>query len=178
MRSFLALCLLLACAVGRADEAAETGAKQLFLDGKAAYEQGAYERAHQLFERSYLVSHHPELLFNMSSALQRMERPREAADKLRAYLRVVPTDDDRPMIEQRIRALDEEQRILDDRRAQAAAEQRVAPAAHRRRALAIGLGVVAGVVGAVAVGVGLGLGLSTSALPYTPSTVGAHPGTF
>lgn len=87
-------------------------AKQLYAEGKEAYEQLKFQLAYDRFKSCYALSHQPELLFNMSSAEQGLGHPKAAAELLRAYLRVVPDDPDRPGIERRIRALDEQQ-LLD-----------------------------------------------------------------
>jgi hypothetical protein len=97
----------------RGDEVGEAEARRLFQQGRDAFERHAYQRAYDAFRESYVISQRPELLFNMSSALKELGRAHDAADELRAYLRVVPTAADRAQIEQRILTLEETQRILD-----------------------------------------------------------------
>ncbi len=117
--------VVLACfsLIGRAngDEASDADARQLFQAGRDAFERHEYQRAYDAFRQSYVISQRPELLFNMSSALKELGRPHDAADELRAYLRVVPAAPDRAQIEERILTLEETQRILDRDRAAAKA---------------------------------------------------------
>jgi tetratricopeptide (TPR) repeat protein len=103
-------------APARADEVRDREARALYADGKTAFESRRYDDAYKLFKRAYLTSQQPALLFNMASCLQELDRPREAADELRTYLRLAPDDPDRPAIERRILALDEKQRLLDAER--------------------------------------------------------------
>src|SRR4051794_6222373 len=101
----LAATVLTFCAPALADERLDAQGKALYADGKAAFEAGEFQRANDLFLQAYLASEKPELLFNMASSLVALGRPHLAAEKLRAYLRVLPEDPERPAIEQRIRAL-------------------------------------------------------------------------
>src|SRR5439155_13728619 len=78
-----------------------------------AFESHDYQHAYDGFRQSYVISQRPELLFNMSAALKQLGRPHEAAEELRAYLRVVPNAADRKEIEQRILTLEETQRLRD-----------------------------------------------------------------
>jgi tetratricopeptide (TPR) repeat protein len=110
--STLAVVALLAALVHAGEDA---DPKALFNQGKDAFEQQQYQVAYDKFEKAYFLSHRPALLFNMSSALQKLQRPHEAAEKLRAYLRVVPDDPEHLDLEERMRALDEEQRMLDEK---------------------------------------------------------------
>jgi tetratricopeptide (TPR) repeat protein len=178
----------------RSDEVGEEEeARRLFEDGRRAYDQREFQRAHDCFEKAYLISHRPELLFNIGSALKELGRPHDAAERLRSYLRVAPKDPDRPEIEQRILALEEAQRLLDDRvrratppetRAPAVApvaivaQPRVEPApSSRRRTLVIALSTVGAIV-VVAGAVGLGVGLTSSGGdPFPPTTLGSIKGT-
>src|SRR5947209_5640167 len=91
-------------------------AKDLFAQGKVAYEQGDYEKAYASFKESYLLSHEPALLYNISSALQGLRRPHEAAEALRSFLRLRPDDPEKAAMEERIRTLEEEQKLIDAER--------------------------------------------------------------
>ena len=198
MRTALVLIGLCAAMDARALERDEAEARQLFLDGKAAFERRDFATSLELFKHSYLVSHASALLFNMAAALEGMGRPHEAAEELRAYLRVEPTDADRPAIEQRAQALEEAQRILDQQRAPPPSstvaplapppETRPPPAivlapppaaepARSRRPLYVGLavaGAVVIVVAAIAIGLAASGGSSTD---FSASTLGTHAGT-
>jgi tetratricopeptide (TPR) repeat protein len=104
--------LALIPAAARAQQRIEQ-AKREFLDGRAAYERGDYKTAYDKFKQSYILSSQPALLYNIASALQGLGRPGEAAEVLRDYLRAVPDDPERPLVEKRIASLEEAQRLLD-----------------------------------------------------------------
>jgi tetratricopeptide (TPR) repeat protein len=173
------LVLLLVGGFAAAGEVQEQEARSLFAQGQEAYAAQRYQEAYDLFRRAYLLTPAPPLLYNMASALQSMGRPREAAEELRGYLRARPEDDERPAIEERIRSLEEAQRLLDAARPSPAPVVMVVarpavPPAHPRRKLAIALGTVGVVVTAAALSLGLGLGLQ----PHpSDSTLGVHKGT-
>jgi tetratricopeptide (TPR) repeat protein len=115
MRAWIVIIACLSTAgVARAVEDEE--ARQLYERGKTAFEQDHAQEAYDCFRKAYMISQRPALLFNMASALTKLDRPHDAAESLRAYLRVVPDDLDRVGIEERIRALEEKQRLLDDER--------------------------------------------------------------
>lgn len=206
MRLWAVLPILLWSALAVADARQEQAAKDAYKVGRAAYETGDYQLAYDKFKESFQLSHEPALLYNIASALQGLKRPHEAAEALRSFLRLSPSDPDRPKIEQRIATLEEEQRILDAERAKAEAEaaaerkkhepppnliappppevrtvvvhegQTEAERKHKRKVLAIAL-TVSGVV-LVGGAVALTLALTqTSTAPYTATELGPHPGT-
>jgi tetratricopeptide (TPR) repeat protein len=175
-------------------------AKKLYSDGKVAYEQGDYQKAYEMFKESYLLSHEPALLYNVASALQGLKRPHDAAEALRSFLRIRSDDPEKPAIEDRIRVLEEEQKLLD-------AEQRPPPEVvppkprpiviitpkpdeaalvatrdeaereRRKKKVWMGVGISLGILAVAGAAVGLGLGLSSSNPTYTPATFGPLPGT-
>jgi tetratricopeptide (TPR) repeat protein len=104
---------LLGCVNAFADARIDVLARRAYSDGKAAYERGDYTVAQQKFKESFQLSHEPTLLYNIASALQGLRRPHEAAEALRSYVKLVPSDPDRPQIEARIATLEEEQHMLD-----------------------------------------------------------------
>ena len=206
MRLWAAIPLLLWCAIASADARQDEAARDAFKVGRAAYETGDYQLAYDKFKESFQLSHEPALLYNIASALQGLKRPHEAAEALRSFLRLLPTDPDRPKIEQRIATLEEEQRMIDieqqKAQAEAEAERRknappidlTAPPSdvrtvvvhesgmseaerkHRRKVLAISLTIG----GVVLVGGALALTLAltqTSTAPFTMTDLGPHPGT-
>jgi tetratricopeptide (TPR) repeat protein len=184
----------------RAESADET-ARALFVEGKAAYNRGDFQTAYDDFWRSFQLSHKPELLYNVSSALQGLHRPRDAAEALRSFLRLRPNDPDAPQIEERIRVLEEEQRLLDLQRgvqrpptapratspdvtppratspdvtpprALPAAALTATPRERPRRRVALVVGLTVGAVVVVGLAVGLGVGLSSGGASLTPSPV-------
>ena len=124
MRLIRACLLILLAApvdVAVADEQRDAEARHLYEEGKLAYGQRDYAGAYRQFKAAYLLSTQPALLFNMASALKELGRPREAADALRTYLRLVPDDPEREAVTLRIIALDEAQRLLDEDRTPPAA---------------------------------------------------------
>jgi tetratricopeptide (TPR) repeat protein len=205
MRLWAAIPLLLWCAIAGADARQDQAARDAYKVGRAAYETGDYQLAYDKFKESFQLSHEPALLYNIASALQGLKRPHDAAEALRSFLRLQPSDADRPKIEQRIATLEEEQHIIDAERAkaEAAAEaerKRNAPPIltppppevrtvivhesgmtegerkHRRKVMAISL-TISGIV-LVGGAVALALALTqTSTAPYTMTELGPHPGT-
>jgi len=131
MRLWAAIPLVLWCAVAAADARQDQAAREAYRLGRAAYETGDYQTAYVKFKESFQLSHEPALLYNIASALQGLRRPHEAAEALRSFLRVQPSDPDRPSIEKRIATLEEEQRMIDAEKAKQEAE---AEAERRRHA--------------------------------------------
>jgi hypothetical protein len=148
--------LLLSTTLARADTDTDEQAKRAFEEGRDAYESGDYETACKRFKSSYLLSGRPAMLFNLANCYDRWGRPHEAAESLRAYLRVVPYDRERPDIELRIRALEEKQRMIGGVETTATASPPRRPL-YKRWWLWTAVG--GGVVLTVALGVGLGVGL-------------------
>ncbi len=206
MRLWAVPLLLLWCTVASADARQDQAARTAFNVGKAAYEGGDYQLAYDKFKESFQLSHEPALLYNVASALQGLKRPHDAAEALRSFLRLQPSDPDRPKIEQRIATLEEEQRMIDAERAKAEADAEAerkkhepppsfmppppevrtvvvhdsgmteSERKHRRKVLAISL-TIGGVV-LVGGAVALALALTqTSTAPFTMTDLGPHPGT-
>ena len=188
--------LLLALALG-ATPTVNKEAQRYYNKSKIEYNAGDFEKALKAFEDCFSLSHEPALLYNIASALQGLKRPHEGAEALRSYLRLKPDDPDRPQIEQRIRTLEEEQRLIDlERQANAptappsptpppsppavnsSPSQLVASGAapgersrmKKRTALIIGL--TAGVVVVAGVAIGLAFGLQPHEQALTPSQLG------
>jgi tetratricopeptide (TPR) repeat protein len=205
MRLWAALALLLWSGLANADARQEQAARDAFKVGRAAYETGDYQLAHDKFEESFQLSHEPALLYNIASALQGLKRPHDAAEALRSFLRLQPTDPDRAKIEQRIATLEEEQRMIDAERKKAKAEADAKAEAarqnaallrpppeirtvivhegmteserkHRRKVLAISLSISGVVLVGGAVALALAL-TQTSTAPFTMTDLGPHPGT-
>ncbi len=149
-------------------------AKRLYEEGEAAYHRGEFETANERFKEAYLLSKQPALLYDMSSALERLQRPHDAAEELRAYLRATPDDSRRGGIESRIRALEEAQRILDAellKRTPPILQPLPQPVSWwtKRRVAGTVLGIVFG-AGAVAAGISVGVIYGTPS--YTRSPLG------
>ena len=124
-------------------------AKAAYAAGKSAYEAKHFEEALDRFKRSYVLSGQPALLYNIASTLQQLNRPGDAADTLRDFVKARPTDPDRPEIEKRISDLVQAQQLLDRDKAEKdrlVAEQEARHARERAARLAAdeGLRVVPG----------------------------------
>jgi tetratricopeptide (TPR) repeat protein len=187
--------------VARADAAREDRARQLYQAGRDAYNGGDFQKAYDAFKESFTLSHQPALLYNVASALQGLRRPHDAAEALRSYLRLKPDDVDRPQIEERIRTLEEEQRLIDlenrDKSPTPAAPTPtpIAPVApptatptttsnsltasapahekeRMRKRTALIVGITAGVVVVAGVAIGLAFGLQPKEQPLTQSAIG------
>jgi tetratricopeptide (TPR) repeat protein len=151
-------------------------ARKDFAAGRVAYDRGDYPRALELFKAAYLISQLPEMLYNMARAQEGMRSYGEAAETLRAYLRVTTSTPDRPAIEEHIRSLEESQRLVaagtpqDQVDAKLKLDLTAPPPDPRRRAFVIG-GVAAAVI-VVALAIGLGVGLGTRGPSYSAADVG------
>jgi tetratricopeptide (TPR) repeat protein len=186
--TLLALTLLLT-PLARADEDRDFRARQLYELGRKAYNDGDFQTAYDSFKNSYSLSHKAALLYNVASALQQLKRPHDAAETLRSYLRLRPDDSEKAQIEERIRALEEEQRLIDidrERLGPSQPNRPVAPPpqpetpavtspnplttpvvsttasddeAARRRKRNITIGLTVGAIVVVGTALGLGLGL-------------------
>jgi tetratricopeptide (TPR) repeat protein len=66
--------------------ALDVRARELFQKGDTAYAEGRYEEAHTAFHEAYELSGRPQLLFNISNALERLGRYTEAVEALEKYL--------------------------------------------------------------------------------------------
>src|SRR5258707_13957870 len=102
MRLFAAIGVLLWCAAALADARQDQAARDAYKSGRDAYEAGNYQVAYDKFKESFQLSHEPALLYNISSALAGLKRPHDAAEALRSFLRLQPTDPDKDRIEKRI----------------------------------------------------------------------------
>lgn len=71
---------------GSEKAASDQRAREVFLKGDAAYAEGRYEEALASFKEAYELSGRPQLLFNISNALERLGRYPEAVDALEKYL--------------------------------------------------------------------------------------------
>ncbi len=88
-------------ASGASGSAADLRARELFASGDAAYAEGRYEEALAAFEEAYALSNRPQLLFNISNALERAGRYAEAASALEKYLASAKAKD-RDLIQKRL----------------------------------------------------------------------------
>lgn len=104
--ALLVLPVLLAGALPAAAQVRDEEAHGLYMAGEAAYEAGNFEDALGYFQRSYELSPHPELLFNIAQAADRARLDEVALDALRRYLDSPVTIENREQLEARVRALE------------------------------------------------------------------------
>ena len=83
----------------------EERARELFENGRLLFKEGHYEEAILAWQASWDTTQHPLLLYNIASALERLERWEEARDTLNRYRAYAPADE-REALETRIFALE------------------------------------------------------------------------
>jgi hypothetical protein len=76
--------------------------------GRAAFEAGRWEEAAVEFEKAYVITGDPALLFNMALCQRKAGNRARALALYQDYLRRVPDSPRRPSIEQQIRQLQEQ----------------------------------------------------------------------
>lgn len=81
--------------------ATDIRARELFAKGDSAYAEGRYEEALSAFQEAFDLSLRPQLLFNISNALERLGRYSEALDALEKYLQSGKARD-RDVVQKRI----------------------------------------------------------------------------
>ena len=116
--------------------ATEIRAKELFQKGDAAYAEGRYEEALAAFQESYDISGRPQLLFNVSNALERLGRYAEAVDALEKYLASGKARD-KDVVQKRLAAVKkraEEQKREEEKKAKEEEDRKKAEAEERRKA--------------------------------------------
>lgn len=116
--------------------ATEIRAKELFQKGDAAYAEGRYEEALAAFQESYDISGRPQLLFNVSNALERLGRYAEAVEALEKYLASGKARD-KDVVQKRLAAVKkraEEQKREEEKKAKDEEDRKKAEAEERRKA--------------------------------------------
>lgn len=114
-------------------EATQAEARAHFEEGTRAFEIGDYARAAEEFRAAYALTPHPDLLFNIYSALERQGDIANAAEALESYLRDGdPANERRTSLEARLarlrarlaegRASDAERELAAEREAQRQAD--------------------------------------------------------
>ncbi len=102
---------LLCAAPVRADGPAAS-AKELYLQGQKYYDLGEFERAIDLFKRSYEVEARPQLLFNIAQAYRFAGNPERAHFFYNAFLRNLPKAPNRAEVEKFIAMMAEAMKKL------------------------------------------------------------------
>ena len=112
----IAVALVLACSVARAQTPAEMdAAKKEYDAGQVAYNLGNYDEALKRYTRAYELSKLPALLFNLAQAHRKLyegsgplDNLRRARELYRSYLRNVPISNERPVAEQLLKEVEAE----------------------------------------------------------------------
>jgi hypothetical protein len=89
-------------------EKTDKKARNLFEQGRAAWDEGRYREAWEHWHYSYRLSRKPELLYNVGQAADRLRMDREALEAFRLYLEKNPNAANRREVENRIRILERE----------------------------------------------------------------------
>lgn len=142
----------------------EDEAHRVFLRAAAAYGNGEFEVAADLFEQAYALRPEPQLLYSLGSARERAGRVVGAIEAYEAFLREVPDAEERPDVERSLDTL-RRQRALEEeveRRREVPVEIVVPTSPARPTGLRIAAFSLAG-VGVLTLGVGAALGLAANA---------------
>lgn len=91
----------------RPSAAQQAEARALFHQGASSFEAGDFQRALDLFERSYELSRRPVLLFNIGSAADRLRNDERAIRAFRAYLEALPDADNASSVRSRLAHLEQ-----------------------------------------------------------------------
>lgn len=120
-KAWLVAAVLLAAPAVHAQEAPDTSrdleARALFDAGVAAFNAGRYQDALARFETAYELSGHPQLLYNIGQAADRLRDDEAALRYFRLYLSESPRPERRSEVEARIAAIE---RVRSARRPNAA----------------------------------------------------------
>jgi tetratricopeptide (TPR) repeat protein len=99
--------LLLHPLLARADSDAVDQAKQRFAAGAQAYREARYKDAIDLFLQANGLDPHPDLIFNVGQAYEKLGDVPAALRSYREYLRLVPGARDRATVETSIKNLEQ-----------------------------------------------------------------------
>src|SRR5580693_4387830 len=97
---------LAAASASAADPDTELQAKQRFAAGAQAYREARYKDAIDLFLQANKLDAHPELIFNVGQAYEKLADVPDALRCYREYLRLAPAASDRATVEASIRNLE------------------------------------------------------------------------
>jgi tetratricopeptide (TPR) repeat protein len=140
-----------------------------FQIGTTSYSKGHYEKALESFQDAQGLYPSPNFHYNIAQCYEALERPQQAIDSYRAFLRAVPETNDRANIESKIARLEKQLQAEKDERSKPQNESRpvaqpATPARdqpkHPGRVMIITGGLLTGVGAAVGLGGGLAFGLS------------------
>jgi len=91
-----------------ADPDTDRIARERFLAGREAFSRGDFAGAATAFERAYLLSRRPQLLYNLGTAYDRLHRWERAREAFQRYLDAVPDAPDRAEVEGRLAIIEVE----------------------------------------------------------------------
>jgi tetratricopeptide (TPR) repeat protein len=123
------LALALPDLVAAQGSALDMEARALFDAGRVAFVDERYDDALGYFQRAHELSGRDELLYNIASALDRLDRDPEALVQYEAFLTAVPDAENRTDVELRVRLLRERLTRDEDAAASAAAASAAAASA-------------------------------------------------
>jgi tetratricopeptide (TPR) repeat protein len=108
LASMLTLLGAVAPSGGHAQELTESDrrARTHFESGRLHFEEGAYDRARDEFQRAWELSERPPLLLNLATSHERLGRYEEAIANIREYLRRMPDDPQRDRLQRRAENLE------------------------------------------------------------------------
>jgi tetratricopeptide (TPR) repeat protein len=102
---FLGACLVVPAVYAYADSKARQ-AQKLYEDAEAFYKLQKYAKALEKYEKAYLLSKEPALLFNIGQCYRLMGKPAEAKRSYQTYLQEVPDSPDKEIITGLIRQME------------------------------------------------------------------------
>src|SRR5581483_7130851 len=104
MRLAVAVVVSLACATAHADDAAD--ARAHYEAGQKLYDQGRYDESITEYEAAYRLKPHPNVLYNIAQAHERLLEYGESVKWFERYLAEAPPDAEfRTLVENRLRVL-------------------------------------------------------------------------
>ncbi|QQR89333.1 MAG: tetratricopeptide repeat protein [Myxococcales bacterium] len=89
-----------------ADSSKVATAKQVFIKGQKAYDEGHFEEALGLFRQAYKLTGLSDILYNIATVADRLRHDEEALSAYERYLEEVPEAKDKEHVEGRIRILE------------------------------------------------------------------------
>ncbi len=88
------------------DQAADDERARVYFDaGRAHYEEGAYDRAREEFQRAWELSHRAPLLLNLATTNQRLGNLDEAISNIEEFLRLAPDAEGAELLRRRVENL-------------------------------------------------------------------------
>lgn len=102
----VALTVVITIVVTRSIAIAQLSAEELYAQGQAAYDDGDYRTAIDLWTSSYKLSRQPLLLFNVAQALRLAGRCERALSTYKQFVALDPAAEQRPLADELVRELE------------------------------------------------------------------------